>query len=314
MAKYMTVDTLIADVKRRASIPESQQTFQEVDFLAFANEELDIGIIPHVLSFHEEYFVYTELITIEPEVQRYEIPERAVGNKLRDLAYVDMSGNIFEMTRINSDDISAFQGNYTTSSYTTFYVEGSDIVLLPPVSSTPTGSLRFSYYLRPNELVSQDRVAIITNINTITGEVTVASVPENITVADTLDLIQTRSPHKSLTLDIVPTALNTVTKVFTFDPADLPSRLAVGDQLALAGETIVPQVPSDLHSMLSQRVAARCLEALGDTQGITLANTKLAEMEQKTGALLENRVEGATMKVLNRHSTLKRNRYRWRWF
>ena len=66
--------------------------------------------------------------------------------------------------------------------------------------------------------------------------------------------------------------------------------------------------------MLAQRVAARCLEALGDSQGITLANTKLAEMEQKTGALLENRVEGAVQKVLNRHSTLKRNRYRWRWF
>lgn len=312
--KYMTTNTLIADVKRRASVPENQNTFQEADFLAFANEELDIGIIPHVLSFHEEYFVYTELVPIEAAVQRYQIPERAVGSKLRDLSYVDASGNIFEMTRINSDDISSYQGSYSVASHTTFYVEGSDIVLLPTVSSSPVGSLRFSYYLRPNEMVSEDRVAIITNINTITGEVTVATVPDNITVADTLDLIQTRSPHKSLSIDIVPTALNTVTKVFTFDPADLPSRLAVGDQLALAGETIVPQVPSDLHSMLAQRVAARCLESLGDTQGITLANTKLAEMEQKTGTLLENRVEGAIQKIVNRHSTLRRTNRRGKWF
>lgn len=312
--KYLTTNTLIDSVKRRASIPESQQTFQEADFLAFANEELDLGIIPHVLSYHEEYFVYTELVEIEADVQRYPIPERAVGNKLRELSYVDESGNIFEMTRINIDDIAAFQGNYTTSSYTTFYVEGGDIVLLPPVSSTPTGSLRFSYYLRPNELVSEDRVAIITSIDTNTGEVTVDNVPDNITVADELDFIQTKSPHKSLAIDITAQGINTVTKVITFDPDDLPSRLAVGDQVALAGETIVPQVPSDLHSMLAQRVAARCLESLGDTQGITLANTKLAEMEQKTGALLDNRVEGASQKILNRHSTLHRKRFRWRWF
>lgn len=314
MAKYMTTNTLITDVKRRASIPESQQTFQESDFLAFANEELDIGLIPHVLSFHEEYFVHSDYIPLESGVQRYAIPERAVGNKLRDLAYVDNSGNLFEMQRINSDDLSAFQNVYNAGSFTMFYTEGSDIVLISPVTSTATGSLKFSYYLRPNEMVSEDRVAIITDINTVTGEVTVANVPDNITVSDQIDLIQTKSPHKSLAIDLVPTALNTITKVFTFDPADLPSRLAVGDQLALAGETIVPQVPSDLHSMLAQRVAARCLESLGDSQGLGLANAKLAEMEQKTGTILDNRVEGATQKVLNRHSTLKRNRYRWRWF
>lgn len=312
MAKYLTTNTLINSVKLRAAIPSNQNTFTENDFLEFANEELDLGIIPHVLSFHEEYFVYTEIVPLKAGVQNYPVPERAVGSKLRELSYVDSSDNIFEMTRINSDDVSSYQSR-SIGNHTVFYVEGSDIVIVPTINNTSLGSLRFSYYLRPNEMVSEDRVAIITNINRTTGEIAVASVPKNITVAATLDLIQTKSPHKSMAINVVPSALNTVTKTFTFAVADIPARLAVGDQLALAGETIVPQVPSDLHSMLAQRVAARCLESLGDTQGITLANTKLAEMEQKTGTLLQNRVEGATRKVINKHGSLMRKASR-RWF
>lgn len=312
MAKYYTTDTLIDSVKRRASIPSTQQTFQESDFLAFANEELDLGIIPHVLSFHEEYFVYTQLVEIEPNKNRYEIPSRAVGNKLRDLSYQDSGGNIFEMTRIKIDDLPSYQNNAINNSFNMFYVEGTDIVLIPDTGSTPTGSLRFSYYLRPNEIVSQDRVAIITGINPTSGEITVSSVPTNINVSNPLDLIQTQSPHKTLSLDITAMGINTISKTFTFDPDDIPDSLAIGDQIALAGETIVPQIPSDLHSMLSQRIAARCLESLGDLQGLSSANAKLAEMEQKTGNLIHDRVEGAPLKIVNRHGTLRRQRIYWR--
>ncbi len=312
MAKYYTTNTLIDSVKRRAMIPEGQQTFQEEDFLAFANEEMDLGIIPHVLSFHEEYFVYTELVTILPNTSRYAIPSRAVGNKLREISYQDSSGNLFEMTRIKVDDLPSYQNNVIQNSFTLFYVEGSDIVLVPEAGSNPSGYLRFSYYLRPNEIVSEDRVAIITNINTVTGEISVDSIPDNIIVSETLDLIQTKSPHKTLALDITSLSVDNITNTITLDLEDIPTNLAVGDQIALSGETIVPQIPSDLHSMLSQRIATRCLEALGDVQGLGTANAKLAEMEQKTGMVIDDRVEGAPLKVVNKHSTLKRQKLYWR--
>lgn len=311
--KYLTTDTLIASVKRRASIPANQQTFQEEDFLAFANEELDIGIVPHVLSFHEEYFVYTELVPLESNVSRYQIPARAVGNRLRELAYQDQSGNVFEMSRVTVEDYPSYQNNVVQSSFTLFYVEGTDIVLVPETGGSPVGYLRFSYYLRPNELVPQNQVAMITNISRQTGEISVNSIPEDMDVADVLDLVQTGSPHKTLALDITATAFNTSTNTITFDPTDIPASLVVGDHIALAQQTIVPQVPSDLHSMLAQRIAARCLESLGDNQGLEAANAKLGEMEQKTGSLIDNRVEGAPLKIVNKHSILKRNKLYWRY-
>jgi len=159
---------------------------------------------------------------------------------------------------------------------------------------------------------SHDPIARITAINTSTGEITVASVPSVFEVTETFDIIQTKTPHKTLALDLTSSSINTSTKVITFTASDLPSALAVGDHIALSYETKVPQIPSDLHSMLAQRVAARCLESLGDMQGLGSANSKLAEMEQKTGMILDNRVEGAPQKINNKHSTLKRSRLYWR--
>lgn len=313
MAKYMTTSTLIDSVKRRAMIPETQQTFQEADFLAFANEELDIGIIPHVLSYHQDFFLHTELVPIIPNQSRYQLPSRAVGNKLREVAYQDTSGNIFEMSRIGIGDLPSYQNNVIQNSFTLFYIEGSELVLVPETGSSPIGSIRFSYYLRPNELVDESRVAIVTGINFTTGDISVASVPTNITLGQTLDIIQTKDPHETMSLDVYPTAINSITKVISFNPSDLPPKLAIGDHIALSGETIVPQVPSDLHSMLAQRVAARCLEALGDMQGLQSANAKLSEMEVKTGMIIDNRVEDAPQKIVNKHSMLKRKKLYWRY-
>lgn len=294
-------------------LPTSQQTFTNEDFLAFANEEMDIGIIPQVLSYHQDFFVHTELVPIVPNVSRYDIPTRAVGNKIREVAYQDTSGNIFEMSRVGIGDLPSYQNNVIQNSFTLFYVEGNQIVIVPETGASPVGSIRFSYYLRPNELVTEDRVAIITNINTVTGDITVANVPSNISLSNELDLIRTKPPHNTLALDLTPTGLNSITKIISFNPDDLPSGLAVGDQIALAGETIVPQVPSDLHSMLAQRTAARCLEALGDVQGLQTANAKISEMELKTGMIIDNRVEDAPQKIVNKHSMLKRKKLYWRY-
>jgi hypothetical protein len=60
--------------------------------------------------------------------------------------------------------------------------------------------------------------------------------------------------------------------------------------------------------MLAQRVTMRCLEALGDQAGLTLAAAKLLEMEQKTGSLIDSRVEGAPLKVAPKNTFLRRGR------
>jgi hypothetical protein len=302
---YLTSASLIASVKRRAAIPINQNTFTNDDILAFANEELMIGLIPSVLQVHEEFFVYTEEVTLVPNQRNYAIPSRAIGNKLRQISYKDNNGNLYEMTRIQPEIQYDVQRAAATTAVYRFYVQGNEIFLAPPTTATVVGSLLFSFYIRPNMLVDESRAGVITDINTTTGVVTVSSFPSVFAASNQYDFIQTKSPHKILSYDKTPVTVNSVTKTLTFAPADLPSSLAIGDSVMLAGETIIPNVPTDLHMMLAHRVATRCLEAIGDTQGLANANQKLAEMEMKSAQLIDNRVEGSPQKIVNKGNILR---------
>lgn len=315
--KYYTTNTLIESVKRREMLPETSATFREEDFLAFANEEMDLGVMPLIMSFHEDYLIQTVDIPIEANVTRYQIPSRAMGNKVREVQFKDDSGYLYEMTRIFIEDLPYFQST-TLSSYAglvrAFYMESDSIVIIPTGNVTQSGSLRVSYYMRCSEIVSETKAARITAINTTTGEVTLNRWPDNFVGADLFDITSGRSPHNILGIDVVPVALGDIfTPKITFAPTDLPHNLKKNDVVTLAEETIIPQVPVELHSILSQRVAIRCLEALGDTAGVQIAMAKLQEMETKTGTIIDNRAEGSPLKIAPKHTFLRRGRIFRRW-
>lgn len=165
MAKpWLTSDDLIESVKRKISFPISQVTFTEEDILAFANEEMAISQVPSILQFHEEYLVTYTTIPIEPYKNNYPIPERAIGMRLRDVFWQDSQNNLFEMTRINSDDRAFFQANIgSNQSIHKFYLQGNDVVLTPAPTANPTGSLVLVYFIRPNQLVKNEKAATISN-------------------------------------------------------------------------------------------------------------------------------------------------------
>lgn len=302
---YMTSNTLIESVKRRAMVPGNQNTFSDQAFLAFADEEMALGLVPSILVMHEDYLMYTERVTLEANQTRYPVPYRAIGNKLRDVAYEDNNGNVYPMTRISVGDLSYYNQTTNNNAYA-FYMENNEIVLVPqnlnPSSQT---YLRLTYYMRPNQMVMLDEVAVISSIDRNTGVIQVSNLPEDFNVNELLDIIKVQSPNKTLKYDIQPVSINTTSKTITFLTSDIPATLTAGDHIALAEECAIPQVPSDLHVVLAHRVATRCLEALGDTEGLQNANQKLAEMEAKTTMLIDNRVEDSPKKIVNRSGFLR---------
>lgn len=160
---WLTGNSLISAIKRKISFPTHQATFTPEDLLAFSNEEMMISQVPSVLSFHEEYYVTSKTVALESNKTRYSIPDRAVGMKLRDLFYVDEVGNLTEMSRVSSEDKAFWQngtGNNSVAYH--YYLEGNDVVLLNDNQGTPTGSLVFYYFIRPNQIVTDDRAAIST--------------------------------------------------------------------------------------------------------------------------------------------------------
>lgn len=405
---WMTSNDLIEAVKRKIAFPVSQNTFSEEDILRFANEEMYISQVPAILQYHEEYFVYRVVTPLVTNISRYSIPDRAIGMRLRDLMWSDSSGNYFEMTRINADDKAFFQRNIgANQAIHKFYIENNDVVLTPAVVGSPTGSLNFFIFLRPNQLVKNDRARIIqsftqditiadnsaigssdvititiatqtpqplpydiavtaganataTAANIVTAiaaaaipgltatasgptvtctfdDITTSFVALNetafsvssqlgfnfdanaaglMTVNSKIDFLQTKPGHKTYVFDIRVRAVNgSNVKVnrsdllvdlatgFGFTPQIV--NIQTGDYVCLAGESIIPQLPPDLHNMLAEKTAARILASMGDQAGLAMANDKIKEMEYRQGSLLNDRTDGAPQKITARHSILR---------
>lgn len=170
---WLTSSDLISAVKRRISFPTYQSTFTDNDILEFANDVMKEEILPNMMQYHEEFFVVSSAVELESNKSNYPIPNRAVGMKLRDITFADGNatasqpyGNLYEMTRINSDDKVWFEAATLQDSVPyRIYVQGNDIVLIPAIGTNPSGLLLFFWFMRPNQLVEEDRAFIISSFS-----------------------------------------------------------------------------------------------------------------------------------------------------
>lgn len=216
---WMTSYDLIQSVKRKIALPIAQNTFTESEILDFANEEMASDMVPAVAEVHEEYFVFREIVDVIPTQDRYAIPERAMGMKLRDVKWIDSSGNYNDMTRVPAEDKAFWQNGVGLSDILgKYYLEGNDLVLLPPDARWQNLQLAFYYFIRPNQLVDIKRACtILSFINTITvlnsnifagdnitisGEVFTATNGQSVlsnTVGNPTSIISTAAPHGLIT-------------------------------------------------------------------------------------------------------------------
>lgn len=309
MAKITTASVLIDSIKRRAAIPENQATFTAEDFLEFADEELLLALVPNIISLHEDFLLYELEVPLVTGKSEYEIPSRAVANKLRDVQYKPDANTLLEMTRIGIGERFADFNNGNNNFIKRYYLKNNRVVLTPsPGTSSLSGSLVMIFYIKPSHLVMEDRVGVIQGINDLNNgntEIVLNALPENFNTSILYDVYKAESPSTILNIDMTPGSINTINRSVTFATTLIPDDLRIGDHLAQSQEATIPQVPSELQPMLAQMVACRCLEAQGDTNGLQNALLKLKQMTDASGTLIDNRVEDAPQKIVNRHSLLR---------
>lgn len=145
----------------------------------------------------------------------------------------------------------------------------------------------------------------------------VTSIPDHFLYSSIFDFVQNTSPNKIIAYDIVVNSIDQTLKTVSFKKSEV-DHVGLGSYVTVAEETIVPNVPTELHPILAQRVAVACLEAMGDEQNKQSAERKLSNMEKDANTFLDNRVDGANLKIKSRHSplvntlnTLGRRNRRW---
>lgn len=227
--------------------------------IKMADDELQETIVPVVFGLRADHFLDFTDYTTTDDVD-YEIPESALNRNLRSVCYVDERGVESRLTPVEYDD-EAGAVNYDRRSFAhgAYYIRGDMLKLYP--SSTPGKTLRLHYYRLPNKLVPIDQAAKVTDVDYDTGVVTTSGVPATWTTDDVLCCVAGRPGFRLRFAAKKPTDVSSPTVTFA---AEDVAEIAVGDWLALEGDSPIPQIPVEAHRLLAQATLVKVLEAHGD--------------------------------------------------
>ena len=309
MSRVLTGDKLVESVRNRAMIPSDTSLYTDENILAIANEEIDVQLLDKLLSLHEEHLtIHIDIPSNENGV--YDIPHRAVGNKLRDIIMIS-GGNHYEMTQISIGELSdyIYDGQTFSQGLDKFYIESNQIKIVNNKKGYDT--IRIYYYIRPSFLVLESDAAKITE-KVIDGAEVVFKfnkIPNDFTNESQYDIVGYRTPNKIKCLDLVPVpqSVNVIAKQMRFNKEDIEKyldQIIVGDYVCQAEESPVPNIPTEMHPVLAQLTAVHILEAMGDTEALGNAQRRLDSMVKSVMSLVDDRVELAPKKIKPRNGAL----------
>lgn len=299
----MLVDNIINGIKARSIFATNQITIDTDQLLSFLNSIIQLDVVSLIDSCNQEFFVRSSDVPVVASQSKYKIPYRAMGRTLRDLKYVDSSGSSRNMVLIDIKDIS-----FTGQSFGAFYFKGDSVIVVPDVPSqvSPTGALQMWYKLKPNAPCLLEDSAKVVSI--ASPDITVDQVPTNLTAGTNVDFIQGQEGCDIYDFDIpiVDINLNTL----TFDPADIPADLQVGDYISLAQTSpVINMVPSECQPLIENKTAKLLLASIGDMAGSTQFDGWINDYEEMIQKMIQPRTDGNPKVILNRHSLARRGRW-----
>lgn len=158
-----SVSELITRVKRLISLPPDDTLFQTSDFMAFINESLIEKIYPRLMKIREDYCLVREVFPLQNSQGQdlyptgvMPIPNRAWGNTLREIKYIDVSGNFYKVNPYFLEDLDLYQSRnlaFSSAYQKGFIPYNSGIKLIPPPKQD-LGSIEMYYISTPSVMVN----------------------------------------------------------------------------------------------------------------------------------------------------------------
>ncbi len=298
---YMLVDDCVNSVYRNTALPNSQQTYEPDDIVAFLNEEQQTTISALIQSIRESYWITYYDVVIQPNVSTYIVPQRAIMGALEDIVLVDNAGNEIEIAQLSPEQkkVAPFYSFVPIASMRGIFARDDTFNIYPTTFPYPAGFIiRFKYARRPSVLVQSSFCAQILTVNPATKVVTVSSVPAGWTQGSTIiDVINNVPQFTALTDDNLITNISGTSITLT----SCPSTVAIGQWLCPMGTTCVPQIPLELYPLLINAGCLRVFTSMQNANGFnTMAKVVAAQMDDAK-TLLTPRWKGQSKKIVNKN-------------
>lgn len=294
------VDKLCSDVNLLCLNPNSQNVYGPADIAVLMDRAMSLVVVPLIKSAQQDYFVYNVDLTISAGVTSYTIPQRAVGNALRDVVLVDSAGNEVALNNLMREYIKVKTPfNFVPSIFSFgMYMTANEVNLYNTLIQTYTAyKLRFITERRPGGLTLSTNCGQIT---AITGNVlTLSNVDQSWTTATTFDIINQLPPFQTrgddLAISLIAGQQITVT--------NLPSSVQKGDWLCPAMLSCIPQIPYEMFPLLSECAAATLGKGLDMAQFLAACNAIVEIYKSNSLTLMRPRVTGSPKLIVNRDNT-----------
>jgi hypothetical protein len=155
------ISDIIARVQRLITLPADLTLFKETDFEAFANDCMIEKIYPRVMKTRDDYFLVRDVFPLQDSDGNdlyptgvMPIPNRAWGNTLRELKYIDSSGNYYKINPyyLENEELYQTRNLALSSQYQKGFIPyNSGIKLIPPPLQD-TGSVVMYYIIYPSTI------------------------------------------------------------------------------------------------------------------------------------------------------------------
>lgn len=300
MAVDYTTTQIIANIKRRYTVPNSQPLYLPANIVQAISEELEQMITPFVMERFAEYFVTNYDITPAQNQTTFDIPPRAVGGKLRDCVLVSSNGLEQGIPYINPDTLKEDYPIITPVLFG-FFIRDNKIVVYPGTYNLSAVTLRLKYFRRPNRCVLVSQAGRITNIDTVTNVVTLSNPVTAWTTATQFDITKGTPTFSTIKDNQTISAIAGNNLTFT----SLPEGMEVGDWVAEAGESPIPQIPFELFGLLEQSTIMQMAESLKDIKGLQASAERYKMLEDKAIAMMQPRVDGSPERLNARNGIFR---------
>lgn len=278
------VDELLAELKEEYPFPSGQGNYTDEKVVDLFNRVQRKYVAPLLIAEKEEYLTYYEDQTISSAVLKYEIPKRAIGNKVR------------KVQILNSDGTEVSERRSELGRGSGYWMQGAYVVFDATMASNYNGkTLRIWFHRLLNDLVysgytdytASVGVRYVDSISTYAITMN-AALPTAWTSGKRLDVISQDNPYQvkgTLTISSVATPVVTVNAFsgFTIDE---------DDWIATEGTTPIPCMPVDFMGLITMNAAMRIASKLGFNSRYQTILNDYQNLVKSLSTIMKNRNEG----------------------
>lgn len=302
MVAALTTDRLVDEVRDQACIPDvdgrlgSTEAAVDAAILRLASNVLRTHVADLLIGSRAQRWTQAASDqAIASGTHLYAMPERALAAGVADVLITDGTSewSAPEITLAQAWRYRVDHGGWD-SPYA--YCWRDDEIELLPHPTAGGHSLRVLYPRGLLRLVTVASCALVASTGA-TSITTDADVPSAWSSSETLDVVRGGPNGAPRGTDLAGTSISGTSITVS---AGVPSTVAAGDYVCLAGETCIPPVPDVAWPALVAGASLEVLRAIGDPAGVPDARERLAEAGLRAQKLLTPRSRGASRKIVAR--------------